>query len=362
MKTVNLPVSKVLENLARHLTKFVSTTHKQILRTSVLVEAKNYAAKNLPTPQENSIAPYLNTIKGQYLAMKKYVSVQLRGAFQKFAGAVNLTTLNEKINSLIDTIKKEKEDCQNILTDKNKITTPRNSYKNKYWWLYLFGLAESMLMMSCFLRLGDIVVIAALVGLIIGLAQVIAAKQAVLIIKEIEDHQKRIRYYIFAFLCFSIYSILLGMLRYYIAHTGAAANIPFTCLNPFTFAGINMLLAVASAFLVYFYFPSKSEIAELEELKRLEKQIKQSLGKQKGLQTELDKLVAERVQVTKLHAQAMHDEQQIFGLIEAWYKQSVGSFINENTSKRTDGTFPACFKNTHKPLSDSDENYFEITT
>ncbi len=209
--------------------------------------------------------------------------------------------------------------------------------------------------------MGDIVLIAAFVGCIIGLAQVYAAKTTVLAIREIDDVAKRKKYYLAALIGFSIFSLLLGLLRYYFAHQGAASAAPFIVLNPFVFAAFNMMLIVASALLVYHYFPSKAEIAELEHINDIDRKIKQSLAAQTALQKEYDKLLAERVLVTTLHSQIMHDQQKLFDKIDNFYLEAEGTFKNENISKRTDNAFPLCFKNPHQPLPNTDVDYLQIT-
>jgi hypothetical protein len=360
MKTVKLPAYQFFNSMVDNLNKEVTKSHKRILKTSVLIEAKSYASKNLPSPGESSISPYILSTAGQYQALKKDIAVKLKGGYQKFCGAININSLNEKIAAIRTAIKEEVGICNNLISDNDRIAGCCNNagYKRKHWLLFLFGLAESLLTMACFLKIGDIVLIAALVGLVIGLAQVYSAKTSVLAIREIEDKEKCRLYYTITFAGFTLFSITLGLLRYYYAHQGAAANVPFIFLNPFMFAAFNMLLIIASGLLVYHYFPSKVELIDLEDLKNIKKQIKQSQIKQKQLLAELEKLLNKRAFITMVHGQIIHDEQKLFEKIDSFYLEAEGTFRNENLSKRHDGLFPLCFRNPHLPLPGSDiENF-----
>lgn len=362
MKTISLRVYKSISNLAAGLNAEISKSHKHIIRTSVLVEAKNYAAKNLPTAGEHTFSPYLTTIRGKYQGLKAHIALSLRGEYQRFAGTATVTTINEKLTIVNDAIKKEAENIRHLVSDKSRVVVmvSRSRYRKPRWLLFLFGLGECLLNMSCFINIGDILLIAAVVGGIIGLGQVYASKVTALAIREIEDSAKRKKYCIIAFLGFAALSVILGLLRFGILHT-SAASMPFLFLNPFTFAAFNMLLIMASALLVYYYFPTKEEMSELEELAEIEKRLKTCSASLTMLEKERNTLLAERVLITNLHGQIIHDQQKLFEKVDSLYQEAVGTFKNEIVTKRADGAYPECFKNPDEPLSNPQTEYFKIT-
>lgn len=363
MKTIQIPIYRKVNNLADTLNKEVTRAHTDIVHSVVLVESKSYAFKNLPAPDELSLLPFLSSIRGKYDALKKNIAVKLKGGYQKFAGAISVATYGEKLTALKESIKKEHDNYNNLVSDKNRVATKNRhtGYKKVKWLLPLFGIAESLLTVSCFLKIGDIMLIAIIVGSTIGLAQIYAAKTTVLAIREIDDTPRRRRYYLIAAIIFTVLSIVLGLVRYYFSSQSSVTAIPLLFLNPFTFAACNMLLVLASALIVYYYYPTKTEATELEQLQQIERQIKESEIRQKTLQTEYDTLFAERAAVTSLHGQVMHDEQKLFEKIDSFYQEAVGIFKNENICKRTDGMFPTCFKNPHEPLPNTTINNLQIT-
>ncbi|MEA3427308.1 MAG: hypothetical protein U9R46_13775 [Bacteroidota bacterium] len=353
-----------VEDTVHQLNSDIKKSHQTIIQTSVLLEARSYADKNLPKPDESNVDPYLTSIGGQYKALKKEVSVKLQGSLQRFLGVTGIAPLDEKIRGTIDAISKESDKIKNLEADKSRIqsNSKRTGYKKFLLILAFIAIAECLFTVSSFLKLGDIFIIALIVGVMVGVAQVAAARQTVLTIREIENPQKQKRYWIIALICFLIESICLGILRYYLAHQGVASDIPFIALNPLTFAVINMLFIVAAGLIVYFYFPTKAEHEQLNHIEEIEKDITQSAKLKGNLIKQYDELVADKVKAVKIHGELVHCEKELFEKIDAFYDEAVGKFKHENVTKRTDGAFPECFKQGHCSLPVAVEKEFILLT
>jgi len=364
MNTHQQPTHRLVfvDDLVHHINQEVTKLHQHI-QTSVIFEAQSYSNKGLPAPDESSIEPYLTGLIGQYMALKKDVSLKLQGGLQKLFGMASITAMNEKINAVKDAIVKEINSINNLETDKSRmnISTNHTAYKKYAWLLFLFAIAECLLTMSCFLKIGDIVIIALVLGTVIGLAQIYAAKTTTLFIREINEPRKRKSYYRLALIGFTVFSLFLGALRFYFAHQGAAAGIPIIILNPFSFAALNMLLVIASALLVHFYFPSKYEMQELEQVDGINKKINLCAKRKRELELQHEHLLKERVQAIKVHGALAHSEQELFQKIDAFFDEAVGKFKHENVIKRADGTFPICFKQPHVPLPGSPNKPLLVT-
>lgn len=343
------PRTIFVEDLTQQLNLQITKSHLKIIQSSVLLEARSYAAKGLPKADEAKIDPYLTSIAAQYRALKKEVSVKMKGTLQKFLGIVGITPMDEKITKTSVAITTEADKIKNLESDKDRIQADsrHSGYKKQKWLLILFGLAECLLTISCFLKIGDIILIALVVGAVIGLAQVYAAKTAVLFIREMENPRKRKLYSIIALIGFTIFSLVLGSMRYYFAHTGVASDIPFIILNPFSFAAINMLLVISSALLVYFFFPTKAELEQISHVEAIEDELKKSIKQRNDLIKQHDNLVTEKVKAVKVHGELAHCEKELFEKIDAHFDEAVGKWKNENVTKRTDGAFPECFKHPH---------------
>ena len=365
MRTKNQPDYGFITNLVHQINEDLTRSHKHILQTSVLFDARIYAERNLPAQNEPLFETYLTSIKAQYKALKKNISVNLKGGMQNMLASATIPSLNEKINGLKIAIKKAIDKIRNLETDKSRIVVDcsNQAYKYHNWLIFLFGLAESLLTMSCFLRLGDIVIIAAVVGAVIGLAQIFAVKATVLAIREVTDRRKRKRYYTIALVGFSLFSLLFGAMRYHFAHVGAAAGVPFAVVNPFSFAALNMLIVIASALLVHFFHPSIADTKKLDQIKEIDSEIKKTLAELQEFETAHDALIIERQEVFALHEQIKHDQTELLTKVNALYDDAVGTFKTENIAKRTDGMFPECFKHLHEPLADfKDDEFPQITT
>ncbi len=353
-----------VQDTVHQLNSDITKSHQTILTTSVLLEARTYADKNLPKPDEPNIDPYLTSISAQYRALMKTVSLTLQGSLQRFLGVTGISPLDEKIKGTNDAISTEAVKIKNLETDKIRIqsNSKRTGYKKYLLLLAFIAVAECLFTVSSFLKLGDIFIIALIVGAMVGVAQVAAARQAVLTIREINNPQKQKRYWIIALICFLVESICLGILRYYLAHRGVASDLPFIALNPLTFAIINMLFIVAAGLIVYFYFPTKAELEQLSHIEEIEKDITKSTKLKGDLIRQHDALVADKVKAVKIHGELAHCEKELFEKIDAFYDHAVGTFKHENVTKRTDGAFPECFKQGHGSLLVVVEKEFNLLT
>jgi hypothetical protein len=364
MKTFTVtPRTVYVGDLVHQLNNEIKKSHQGIIKTSVVLEANNYAKKNLPKPDESSVEPYLNSLRGQYKALKKEISVKLKGKLQQFLGTIGIKPLDEKIQAHAQAIAVEADEIQNLEADKGRLEASCSwpDFKKYSWLLFLFGLAECLLTVSCFISIGDIFIIALIVGIIIGLAQVYSAKTTVLFIREIENPRKQKLYAILALVGFSVFSIVIGTLRYYFAHVGIASSVPITALNPFTFAAVNLLLVLASALLVYFFYPFKHELEQLSQIEKIVIEIKKRRGRQQDLIKDYDRHVEKRVEAYKVHGEVAHCEKELNEKIDAFYEEAIGKFKHENVTKRTDGAFPECFKQPHIALPAITDSEFTLS-
>lgn len=343
---------KNLKDIVAELYENLNKAHKRNLREAVQYEANTYASKNLPAVHDGSIEPYLTTIKGRYIGLKTEVCTRLKGSLKQLRNSVSVPTLSQEITLLTETIQSETRRIEEMEKDKDRIglSGSYTAYALKRWLLFLFALAESLLNVSVFLHLGDILIIAVPVGFIVGLAQVYTAEAAMLNIKEVHNRAWRRIYFVTAFVGFFIFSFVLGLIRYHYAHIGHASDVPFVFLNPGTFAAFNMMFVIASGLLVYFYFPSRAEIKELETVAHLEKEIKKATKWVEKLDAERKQALADREDLVVVNAEIEHDQRELLAYVDAHYDTAIGVFKTENVSKRPDKLYPPCFLIPHEPL------------
>lgn len=343
---------KTLKSLVPKITQELQQRDLHIIQTAVVPEARIYAKNKLPRALDSNIHPYIAKLHALYTALKHETAVKVRGSLQRFTGALNMAHYATKIKATADAILQVQHKRDNLEIDASRIAAGGRykAYKRHGWLLYVFGFAESLINLSCFLRIGDIIIVAGVIGIVVGLAQVYAAKMVVLNIREIADPARERRCYLWASLGFFLVSMILGMLRYHFVPVAVVAQTPFYILNPFFFALVNFLFAFAAGLVVHFFYPRKAELQELEQLRSIEQRIKKCDEEIQTLKSEHEHLINEKLAVATIHAQLLHDEARLSQMIDELYKSAVGSFISENLIKREDGVVPACFSHPLDPL------------
>jgi len=351
---------RFFDKLIEKINSYVTKMHKNILITIVLFEARSYANKNLPRDDDESLGPYLDTIRGAYQNLKKEVSVSLQGGVQKTLGAVNVSTSNQKIDKKSKEIEILNVKENHLLTDRGRIHVGHDQllYGKARFIVGVLSLGDVIWNITAFLKIGDILLLAVAAAIIIGIAQVSAVKTFTLITKEIEDRIKRNRNIIYMTSASSGFSLLLGLLRYWFMH---GANIPFIFINPFTFAAINLLFMIATAFVVYYYYPTREELKKINNLKKIDIELEKVKKEQTFLKTELRELLEEREFLAELRLKIQHAEETLHGRTDNLYEEAVGAFKLENTVKRSDGLFPKVFKIQHDPLGRFDADNLLFT-
>jgi hypothetical protein len=329
-------------------------SHEQFMKATVIPEAQNYAAKNFPDPDEETFEACLTTIRGYYGKLKKEVSIKLQAGVQRILGATNIATAQQNIDNKEKEIEDETGKRDRLKVDRGRIFIDGDhaSYKKQRILLFILTVGDCIWTTSSFLKLGDILLFAVFLGIVIGIAQTSAVKNATQIIKEIDDRHKRRMYTIIATVAFFILSCCLALLRYWFIHAGSAASVPFVVMNPLTFAMINLLFIAATALVIIFYYPSKSQLKDMRKAEELDKEIAAVDERHKALNGELTGLIKEREFFVELRTRRIHAEQKLHEKVDVMFDEAVGVFKNENVAKRPDKKFPVSFKNPHQPLSE----------
>jgi hypothetical protein len=329
----------------------VEKAHQRITDTVVLFEAHSFAVRNMPKPDEVSLTPYTTTIRGAYDCLRKDIILKLQSDIQKNLGDANMATVNQKITYTQERLKEEK-DRRNMLTiDKQRIRIDESyhAYQKQKIFLYFLGIGECVWTAMCFIKLGDIVLLAVIFGLALGLAQIILTKNGVQIIKEIENERKRRLYAKVLIGGLIIVSLIIGILRYYFIHAGTGSTIPFLAINPITFTVINLLFISATAAIVFFY-PRKEELLKIHKIEQLENEISKSHKRTAVLEQSYAQLLDERNELKELELIIISAGNILSAKVDACYCMGIGHFKHENTIKRPDGRFCLAFKNPHEPL------------
>jgi len=353
---------KKVNQLVSDINAQITTSHEVTKKTVAPVTARDLAEKNLPTADEPSFEPYISQLKARYTTLKKNVELNVEGGIQKFLGILNGSYLTQKITEVKEKITAENNKIKNLMIDRNRCIIPWNYriYKNLIWLLILFGISDSIWTSSSFLYLNDIVFVAIVIGIVLGLSQIFASKAAVLAIRQIQSARRRTKYYLIAIAGALIFSIILGLFRDNYIRENSDEIISFWSSNPFYFALINMVPIIATALLLHYFYPTKEQIEEIKKYEDIKEQIKHCDAAIKSLQREQKQLERERIEGLSLNEKLMHDETKLLEKVDAHYDESIGVFKHENILRRTDGLFPVCFKRAHESIPNPVTEHFNI--
>lgn len=340
----------------------IDRNHEETINTDVLHLARSLASKNFPRPDEQDLNPFVSSITAKYATLKNKAAIKLKGSLQKYLGSIGIGRLTQKIEEVKTKLAEMRNKFNNLMLDRDRIEMVNKTVSLKQVWLILaiFGLAEVVYNVSTFITIGDIVIFALILGVIIGFAQILTAKSVTLYIRDIQDTERRKKYIRIAVAGFATFSVMLGILRYYLLTAHQQTPIPFWALNPFCFAIINMVLIVGAALVVYRYFPTREQEAQLEQLRKINKEIKSTSNVITQLETEHDNLTKQKAQALQFHGQIIFDEQKMYEKIDNYYQQAVGAFRNENVIKRTDNEYPGCFRKLLLPPPSPQTEHFTL--
>lgn len=344
IETVTAQFEKINQDLQK--------THQDIIQKTVVTEASIYAKNGLPRLDDPSLEPYIFKVHSRYIALKHEVEIKTRGSFQRLLGSMNVLHYSDKIKDVIEKRKKwiHKRDNSEINAGKILVGGKFRMYRKHQWLLVLLAIAESLNNTSGFLKIGDIFLIAATVGIIVGLAEVFAAKFIVLTIREDVSKSQQRRYYLTAAAGFFAFSLVLGMIRYHFVPQAITSTTSLFVLNPFFFAGVNFLFAFAAALVTHFLAPSKDDMDEMEHRKSFEIEIKNCDKEIKLLDEKQALLETEQLEIKTMHAEILHGGARLEQMIQNLFDEAVATFKSENLIRREDGIVPLCFKGPVDPL------------
>lgn len=352
-----------IDRLRDKLNRSISKKHQQYLQGAVLHEAATYAAKDLPDISDESIEPYVASFRGFYNQLKKEISAKLKGSIKKMQSLFDNATFNLQMGSLSKAIGDWAIKINHLELDYNRIHVVQDftMYNRQRWILYTIAYGESLWTMAAFLGLGDMYILSAIFGMVVGFSQVIGVKYAIQYIREIEDEVSKRIWAIGASLFYLLVITLLGMVRYWFVHHGVGAAIPFLFVNPMTFVGINTMFVIGSGFLVLLSYPSKEDENKIIEKQKLSKKIQKARSNQAALELQLSNLQEARNSILQLNTEIAHAEAMLHEKIDAFYDEAIGTFKHENTVKRKSG-YPVAFKNAYEPLQSFHTEYFSFQT
>jgi hypothetical protein len=353
---------KYATELVEGINEWVMKSHEQIKRTTIPVTARDLAGKNLPLKDEPSFEPYVGPIRGSYTAIKKDIQIRFKGGIQKFLGVLFASHFTQKILEIKQKIKVLQEKINNLELDLHRSIVPWNYtvYKKLTAILAILAISDITWTTSSMLSLSDVLIIAVVIGIVLGLSQIFATKAAVLAIRQIQNPHKRTKYYLIAIFGALLFSVIIGLFRDNYVRHNTNTIISFWGSNFIVFAFINMVPILATALLLHYFYPTKEQMEEIKKYDELKREIKKCTTEIKILEEDQRRFEIQRMEGISLNEKMMHDEVKLLEKVDAYYDESIGLFKNENIIRRSDGSYPACFKNAHEKIPNPVIDHFNI--
>ena len=337
-----------LNNSANELSKELTKKHSDFVSSYVLTSAANYALKNLPTNKDSSIYPFVEPILSFYKGLVQTITLFLKSSIQNSLGEIEIEAANSKYKQLLQRIQAIDALILNCQTDisRKAITFSDKANRKWSWMIYLIGLGEAIFISNVFISLFlDNYIFGFIIGVTVSLAYVILIKHFVLELRDSEqDNKTKSIIALIIFVVIGAINIGLAFLRYNFLKLTAEDNTIVAMISPYTFLAIQLILTGATAYLSYFYAPSKKERLVQEEVDALHKKVKALEQEHAKLITERDTLVSLLEFDLKYREECKHIEATLIKQVMQHCKYAHGRFKEENVLRRSDLIFPNCFK------------------
>lgn len=342
MSTLTNASSETAMRIARELDQEHQQYSKEIIRNATAL-----AEQNLPR-KDDLFDHYLSGMRGFYTRLAHSVPLRLTGALQLILGSLDLASIEEQIRnktSRRDVLENQQEELEQTQRKLEEGLHPED-YHAYYWILWLLGMTDVVGMIAAFLTVfSDSYFIAIVLGTVFGIAIFLAIKAAVLYLRDkpVTASHRWIRIALPFF--FIAAALIIGMLR------GHQVNEEGTSwMNGMIFSFVNLVIFLATAFVVYMFFPSEVQLVKREQAH--DNQVKLS-GIDRDITTvqgEIKQLKAQKHAVATERLQIRHQQKILIDRVQAMWDEAVGLFILTNRKYRADKINPTCFQSSVAPL------------
>jgi hypothetical protein len=157
---------------------------------------------------------------------------------------------------------------------------------------------------------------------------------------------------------FAMIILALATLRFLSVQGGSSilAHSPLTLV---VFTMVTLLLTGVVAGLTYLYYPNKEQERIIQVQNELEAKIQVRSWQIIGLTEKVRKLKDDLNGVSQMHKRIHTITLDMHKRIQAFFREAVGAFKLENTSKRNDGIMPSCFNQQVSSLQLDDEFFYQ---
>jgi hypothetical protein len=335
------------------LEKIVSDRHDELM-TLARKNARHYASKNLPSPEETIIDPYVGDLRNGYYHLSSQIAKHLQPGSHFPAARMELVHLQDKDKKLTDEIRKKQNQNQ---SDKYEIENfdPKSLQSRRnfaIWFVVIIAITEIAYNTKAFQILGENMLFALVISIGISASVFLFSHLIPTWIKGAKTKLMRCLIAIGSLLAVTGLFIALAMFRsqYLEAHGEH--------VSPWYFVMINLFLFVVATLLSYKVLPTWKEFKDNSHRIRIFKDIEKRKAEIEKLNKDREDLKAELLERAKSRMQLANYAHYSTGEIRSMYRSCLGVFQSTNLLHRSDKRVPKCFTDEAK---DVEIDRFEIT-
>jgi hypothetical protein len=301
--------------------------------------ARSLGERNLPTPLDDSIVPYIREFKSGYERLCANFLQQIQPETHKPEGGLDITRAKEKLSTLqwkIDQL--EEKNRTDIAVIKDFDPSILLFWVRKVCGLLMIIISgEIIYNMKAFQVIGESLIYALLLSLCASVAILVFGDLTAMLYKLAKNKLERISIVIVSLLIVGALFYEFGVLRSsYLSSHG-------TSVHPLFFVIINLFFFVVSALLSYFFLPSWQEIKEHINMMKLYRPYQNRLRESARAIAEKESIQDAIHEMSKGRIRLMNYAEYSKNTIGKMYHETVGLFIRLNITYRVDRKTPDCF-------------------
>lgn len=342
--------STKVESIVQTLQNELDSAHKVYLK-EVIHDASTLAHSNLPEAENESgsCEHHFANMRGFYTRLSNGIPLRLGGALQLMLGSFDMANINEKIGKLTHKRDLEERDFNHLKSDLERTDNADLPKEHLLFlrivWLLLFG--DILSMISAFLALGESFFVSIVLGTLFGAGIFLSIKAFVLVYRDKDIHNRWIKYVLPWILLFV--AVIIGLMR------GLGSN-EHSITASLVFICINLVLFIANAVVIYQFYPSHSQLKQIEYTDSLKKAVQEKKDIITQLDQEIEQLNVQKNHTARYRVQIRHAQKLLFERVQSMFIEAIGVFIQTNQRHRKDLKYPACFKVPIAPLEVSNDD------
>lgn len=332
----------------------IESEHRRIMETS-RKNAMHLAEHNRPELRGDRLHPYVNNLKTSYekLAADVLESIQPAANFPESKIDADLFKLKcDEIDKSIQENERLNHDDKYHLGDYNP---------SGIFWRMVITIIITLLVYAgeaafntkAFLITGDNFLFALILSICLSFGVLVFAHISMNMVKSSRTVLRRRLIIAGSLILATCLFIALAIFRsrYLEAHD--------ISVEPKYFVIINLFFYIVACLVSYFMMPTRKEIIENEEKRRIHRRIERRKNEVKSLHKQKEKLQETIAELTKMRVRVAYLAKYVLNKVQKMFREALAVFIATNLNFRKDGQCPACFNDHVDDISiDIDDQAF----